>query len=104
MVRGIDVALYEPVIDWEKVLHGGYKFAFIKCSQSYPDPKFKEHWTNAKKAGMPRGAYHFYDPRYISPKSQAELFFTSLGNDLGELPFVVDIELYTVGPYVGSRY
>jgi len=98
------VALYEPVIDWYKVQQAGYKFAFIKCSQTYNDPKFFEHWRDARLSGMPRGAYHFYDPRYKSPKAQAELFFTSLGNDLGELPFILDIELYTSGPYYGSRY
>lgn len=105
MIRGIDVAYYEPVIDWSKVQAGGYKFAFIKCSQSnYNDSKFQEHWKNSKASGMPRGAYHFYDPRYYSPQAQAEKFFSSLGNDLGELPFVVDLELYTSGKYYGSRY
>lgn len=103
-IKGIDVALYEPVIDWIKVRDAGYRFAFIKCSQSdYNDPKFIEHWKHSRGI-LPRGAYHFYDPRYVSPQKQAEKFFTSLGNDLGELPFVVDIELYTSGPYYGSRY
>jgi lysozyme len=104
-VLGIDVAMYEPQINWTKVQQAGYKFAFIKCSQSdYNDPLFSEHWKNSKTDGMPRGPYHFYDPRYVSPHVQAEKFFTSLGNDLGELPFVTDIEKYTTGPYHGSRY
>lgn len=104
LCQGIDASVYEPVINWQKVQQAGYKFAFIKCSQNFIDPKFYTHWRNAKASGIPRGAYHFFDPRINSPKSQAEVFFTALGNDLGELPFVLDIELYTAGAYYGSRY
>jgi len=108
MIPGIDVAgLYEPVIDWHRVQMGGYKFAFIKCSQAtYNDPGFTELWKNAKSEGIPRGAYHFYSTIYQTdkPAAQAEYFFESLKGDLGELPFVIDLEKYTSGPYYGSRY
>lgn len=107
MLKGIDAAFYEPLIDWEKVQNAGYEFAFIKCSQStYNDKKFYTHWINAKVDGMPRGAYHFYDTQFQSatPQKQAEFFFSSLGNDLGELPFALDLELYTTGYWFGSRY
>lgn len=102
MIKGIDVARYEPVIDWNKVLDAGYRFAFIKCSQAnYNDSKFSEHWENARIAGMVRGAYHFYDPS-VHPHTQAEKFYYSLAGDYGELPFVVDIENFTSGPWFGS--
>lgn len=104
-VKGIDVARYEPIIDWYKVQQAGYKFTFIKVSQSdYNDPRFSQHWYNARRDGMPRGGYHFYDPRYVEPKKQAEKFFDSLDGDLGELPFVIDIERFTSGRYHGSKY
>ena len=102
-IRGIDVAYWEPVINWQEVIGAGYRFAFIKASQAnFSDPKFSTHWPNAKAAGMPRGAYHFYDPSK-SPESQAQYFWNLVKNDPGELPFVVDIEGYTSGPYFGSN-
>ncbi len=103
MIKGIDVARYEPVIDWQLVKQDGYRFAFIKCSQAdFNDRLFAEHWKNAKAAGMPRGAYHLYDPS-VSPKVQAERFFNALHGDFGELPFVLDIEIFITGPYHGSQ-
>lgn len=103
MIPGLDVSTWEPVINWAEVLNGGYQFAFIKCSQAdFNDPKFYEHWRNARIAGMPRGAYHFYDVSK-PPEKQAEKFFSSLEDDLGELPFVLDIEGATSGPYYGSE-
>lgn len=102
-VKGIDVSFYEPVIDWLKVQQAGYQFTFVRCSQAnYNDTRFSTHWKNAKDAGIPRGAYHLYDPS-VAPEIQAERFFYSLNGDFGELPFVVDIELFTSGPYYGSQ-
>lgn len=104
MILGIDVSFWEPVIDWQKVKQAGYRFAFIKASQSdYPDPKFHEHWKNARIAGMPRGAFHFYDT-VSSPNKQAETFYALVKDDYGELPFIIDIEKYTSGAYFGSQY
>lgn len=102
-IKGIDAAYWEPVINWYQVISAGYRFAFIKASQAnFTDPKFTTHWANARAAGMPRGAYHFYDPSK-SPESQAEYFWNLVRNDPGELPFVVDFEAYTSGPYFGSN-
>jgi len=104
-VKGIDVAYYEPKIDWLKVKNAGYEFAFIKASQgTVEDPKFKEHWNGAKGI-LPRGAYHLYDPRYpkATAKAQAEFFWSLVKEDPGELPFVADIEKYESGPYHGSQ-
>lgn len=104
MIKGIDVSDWEPNIDWQKVKNAGYRFAFIKASQSdYPDPKFHEHWRNARLAGMPRGAFHFYDT-VSTPNKQAETFYALVKDDYGELPFIIDIEKYTSGAYFGSQY
>ena len=103
MIPGIDVSYYEPVINWAEVMGEGFRFVYIKCSQStYNDPKFFEHWRNAKVAGIPRGAYHLYDSA-TPPDKQAEKFFSSLAGDLGELPLALDLEGFTSGPYYGSE-
>jgi lysozyme len=104
--RGIDVSHWEPDVRFGEVKAAGYEFMFTKASQgSVEDPLFKTHWNNARGI-LPRGAYHFYDPRYasVTPEVQAEKFWGLLEPDQGEMPLTVDIELYTTGPYHGADY
>ena len=73
-IKGIDVALWEPNIDWAKVRVQDIRFAFIKASQAdFTDPRFDSHWVGAKQAGILRGAYHFLDPK-VDGKLQAETY------------------------------
>jgi len=107
MLHGIDVSFYEPNIDWPRVKATGLaNFAFIRAGQGIaPDTHFRRHREGAKSAGIPWGAYWFYDPRYqsVNPKRQAEKFIEVLDGDLGELPMVIDIEAYSKGPWHGWR-
>lgn len=94
--EGIDVSLYQGVIDWTKV-KTQKAFAFIKATQgdNITDPKFDANWTGAKAAGVQRGAYHYY--RFgADPTAQANLFCSKLQTDKGELSPVVDVEDTTV--------
>lgn len=90
---GIDVSRWQQTVDWAAVKGAGASFAFIKASQhlNYTDPNFKANWAGAKAAGLPRGAYHFFQPG-INPQKQAEYFAQVLGEDAGELPPVLDLE------------
>ena len=91
-VKGIDVALYEPNIDWVKVRTQEIRFAFIKASQAdFNDPKFDSHWAGAKQAGILRGAYHFLDPR-VDGNIQAETYLRKAKLEPGDLPPVLDLE------------
>ena len=91
--KGLDVSYYEPNIDWPRVYNEGYLFMFTKASQGVGvvDSKFSTHWTNAKKAGLLRGAYHYLVVSQ-DPAKQADLFLSTIGNDQGELPAVLDLE------------
>jgi lysozyme len=91
-VRGIDVSHYQPVVDWESV-KTSTSFVFIKATDSTGgvDPRFASHWSGAKKVGMPRGAYHFFHPKYDVDKQVAN-FTQHLKSDPGELHPVVDVE------------
>jgi lysozyme len=91
--NGVDVALYQGAIDWQRARRSGTLFAFIKATQggNITDPKFVANWTNAKAAGILRGAYHYYKFG-IDPIVQANLFCSKLASDSGELPPVVDVE------------
>jgi GH25 family lysozyme M1 (1,4-beta-N-acetylmuramidase) len=92
-VRGLDVARYEPVIDWAKLRAQEIRFVFIKATQrsDYVDPKFLTHWTNAKQAGILRGAYHFLDPD-VDATAQARHFLDTVKLEPGDLPPVLDLE------------
>ena len=63
---GIDVSKYQSSIDWNKVKTAGVEFAIIRVGyRGYgsgalvQDPKFEEHFTNARNAGLRVGIYCF---------------------------------------------
>jgi len=90
-VLGIDISHYQPSVDWE-ALKSSISFVFIKATDATKvDPHFASHWTAAKKAGLPRGAYHFFHPKHDVAQQVAN-FTMHLRPDPGELPPVVDVE------------
>jgi len=92
-VHGIDVSRWQGEIDWHQVAHGGVSFAFIKATEGgdHIDPLFEQNWYAAKRAGVPRGAYHYY---YFcrTPEEQAKWFFRHVPRDPAALPPVLDME------------
>ena len=79
-----------------KLKDQGIEFIYIKASEGsqMQDSYFAQNWENARKAGLPSGAYHFFS--YDSEgKTQAENFINALGSDLkGRLIPAVDVEYY----------
>ncbi len=97
-MHGIDVSRYQSRIDWKRVKKmkvGDVKidFAFIKATEGswIVDRYFGQNWTNARSAGIIRGAYHFFRPN-VSPKAQAFNFMKTVSLRSGDLAPVVDIE------------
>jgi lysozyme len=99
---GIDVSVWDGVVDFFKAKAAGASFAFIKASQQVTDAKFALNWKNSKGI-LPRGAYHYLDWR-MGEILQANLFASLLASDPGELPPVLDLEmnptLYGISPSV----
>ena len=93
---GVDVSSYQADIDMNKLKEQNISFIFIKATEgsTSQDERFATNWENAKKAGLPAGAYHFFS--YDSEgKTQAENFISTVGPDLkGRLLPVVDVEYY----------
>ena len=92
-VRGIDVSHHQGEIDWPAVRAAGIDFAFIKASEGgdHRDREFARNWESAERAGIARGAYHFFT--FCAPGlSQAENFIAALAGSAGELPPVADVE------------
>lgn len=97
-VHGIDVSRYQDRVDWPRVaaMRVGEKrihFAFIKATEGtwLQDPWFDFNWTNARRNGILRGAYHYFLPN-LSPRDQARHFTGTVRLRSGDLPPVVDVE------------
>jgi lysozyme len=96
-----DVSFYEDDaetprhIDFVKMKSAGVSGTFIRAGQrNWVDSSFVRSWKDSKLAGMPRGAYWFFDPRE-NPKQQAQLCANVIGIDDGELPLFADFEALT---------
>ena len=97
-MHGIDVSKYQQSISWQDVKDMRVKgvkinFAFIKATEGIGriDDNFRRNWFNSQKAGIARGAYHFFISSK-SGKAQAENFLESVRLEKGDLPPVLDIE------------
>lgn len=97
-IHGIDVSRYQKQIAWkavEEMEAGPFKigFAIIKATEGadLKDPYFDRNWENARKAGVVRGAYHFFNPqKKIEP--QIRNFRHAVKLESGDLPPVLDVE------------
>ncbi|MGB7286644.1 MAG: GH25 family lysozyme, partial [Salaquimonas sp.] len=92
-VHGIDVSKYQNDIDWKRAKAAGIAFAFIKATEGGDrfDDRFNQNWENARRAGVVRGAYHFY--YFCRPAfEQAAWFIKNVPKDPGALPPVLDME------------
>ncbi|KPP86722.1 MAG: lysozyme [Rhodobacteraceae bacterium HLUCCO07] len=98
-VHGIDVARFQGAVDWPAARAAGVGFAFIKATEGgdLRDPMFADHWRGAGRAGVPRGAYHFY---YFCtpPEVQARWFIRNVPRTRGMLPPVLDMEWNPFSP------
>jgi lysozyme len=92
-VRGIDVSHHQGEIDWPRVAGAGIRFAYLKATEGrdFRDPRFAHNWDAAAKAGLARGAYHFFT--FCSPgREQAEHFLRVVPPAEGALTPVADVE------------
>ena len=92
-VQGIDVSHHNGDIVWPTVAADGVDFAYIKATEGADmhDPRFAEHWIAADKAGVRRGAYHFFT-LCRSATDQATNFIANVPRDAKALSAAVDLE------------
>ena len=103
-VQGIDAARFQTYVDWSLVAGANIRFAFLKATEGGDllDPAFKDHWRGAGRAGIARGAYHFY---YFctAPEVQARWFIRNVPKSAGALPPVLDMEWNPFSPTCQRR-
>ena len=97
-MHGIDISRHQNNVNWAEVKAMQVKkikigFAFIKATEGLGrvDNEFRYNWPNAKKAGIPRGAYHYFIASK-SGKAQAENFIETVKLEKGDMPPVLDVE------------
>ena len=109
---GMDISHHQHFIRWNKlkilvdadgrtvwdedkaVRTEAIDYVFMKATEgeSFKDWRFKGRWKKAKKAGITRGAYHFFRPGK-SAVDQAQNYIRRVGElDTDDLPPVLDIE------------
>lgn len=97
-VRGIDISHYQNRINWEKLCKDSIgdapvSFVFVKATEggTLRDEYFKKNFSDAKKNGLIRGAYHFFVPG-VDPRRQADFFLKIVKLETGDLPPMLDVE------------
>jgi GH25 family lysozyme M1 (1,4-beta-N-acetylmuramidase) len=99
--KGIDVSNWNGTINWTKVAHAGYRFAFAKATEgtAYADKTYLTNRNGSEGAGLVFGGYHFARPAgrnlaavTASAIKQANHFLAVAGPQPGELPPVLDLE------------
>jgi GH25 family lysozyme M1 (1,4-beta-N-acetylmuramidase) len=99
--KGIDVSNWNGSINWTKVAHAGYTFAFGKATEgtTYNDKSYTTNRNGSEAAGVIFGAYHFARPTgktlagaTSSAINQANHFLAVAAPQPGELPPVLDLE------------
>ena len=98
-VHGIDLSRFQTAVDWPTARANGVNFAFIKATEGADrvDPMFQDHWRGAGRAGVVRGAYHFF--YHCGPAAdQARWFIANVPRDPGALPPVLDLEWTPTSP------
>ena len=94
---GIDVSRYQGIINWDVVAahtNPTVRFVAIRAAISwgYKDTYFDRNWSESRRVGIPRTAYHVIYPTE-DPIAQMEHFLNCVGDDYGEMPLSLDVEL-----------
>eukprot|EP01042_Synura_sphagnicola_P030441 gene30441-39226_t len=92
-IQGIDISRWQGEIDWASVKAAGTRFVYIKATEGgdHIDPAFLRNWEGARRAGIPRGAYHFV--YWCRPAHEQAVWFKQhIPNDPEALPPVLDLE------------
>jgi lysozyme len=73
--KGVDVSAYQGTINWAEAKAGGVEFAEIKATEGvgFVDPQFFINWRNARSAGLPCIAYHYWHAA-LTAQAQATWF------------------------------
>lgn len=95
-MQGIDISHHNKNIDWQRVAtdpNFRVTYVYMKSTESvtFVDNRFQENTANARAAGLPVGAYHFFNPT-TSPQQQLQNFFRQVDINNQDIRPMVDVE------------
>lgn len=99
LVKGIDLSAYDGVPDFAALKKAGIAFVIVRAGygQGNEDPTAKKNLLEAKKNGIPAGAYWFsYALNREDALREAEECIACLSGYSVELPVFYDFEYDTV--------
>lgn len=99
-LKGMDISEFQGAIHFDNAKKAGMEFAIARAGYGsalkYPeqyDAKFRDYYTNAKRAGMPIGAYWYtYAKDTAAAKVEADSFLAALKGKTFEMPVFIDVE------------
>lgn len=97
-VHGADVSHHQGGLDLPQAKTAGLKFLYHKVTEgdTFVDPEYKQRRANARKAGLPFGAYHFARAEYLKgkpdAKAEARRFIKLADPKPGDLVPALDLE------------
>ena len=92
-VQGIDISHHQGAIDWDALKRRHVRFVYMKASEGgdHVDTRFAGNWRAARRAGIARGAYHFFT--LCKPGlAQAHNFMRTVPVDSQAMPPAIDLE------------
>lgn len=93
-VEGIDVSHYQGNINWHRVATStDIAYSYVKCSQgaTLQDNRYQENVREARRAGIPVGAYHYYSTKATWEAQLANMTSVAHREDMDLVP-MIDIE------------
>jgi GH25 family lysozyme M1 (1,4-beta-N-acetylmuramidase) len=97
-VHGADVSHHQPALDLARAKQAGLDFLYHKATEgdTFVDPEYTARRAQAKKAGVPFGAYHFARAEYLArrtdAKAEARRFIAVAKPKPGDLRPALDLE------------
>lgn len=94
-IDGVDISHHQPgVIGWAALKAAGVKWMYHKATEGagFRDSNYNKRRAEAKKAGMPFGAYHFARPSVGDAKTEAKFFVSVANPAVGDLRPCLDLE------------
>lgn len=96
---GIDVSRYQGDIDWQTVkTDKNVSYVYLKATEgaSLVDVTYRYNLTEARKAGLKVGCYHFFSPT-VDPETQFKNFTSTVNLDEQDLIPIIDVEIIGKG-------
>lgn len=99
-IKGIDVARYQGLIDWDRVKASGIKFAMLRAVSTrqseggiYIDPTFERNYAECKRVGMPCGVYYYtYAQDIKTVQAELNMLYKAIDGKKFEYPIAIDVE------------